>query len=59
MSQVQLYKKELSTAEIEQNWINDKSTFGFSKYPNVGKHVGGIIPLFVSQPITFLLSNFS
>jgi hypothetical protein len=29
MSQVQLYKKELSTAEIEQNWINDKSTFGF------------------------------
>jgi len=28
MSQVQLYKKELSAAEIEQNWVFDKANFG-------------------------------
>ena len=37
----------------------NKSTFGFSKFPNVGKQVGGMIPLFVFQPIRFLLSNCS
>ena len=35
----------------------NKSTFGFSKFPNVGKQVGGMIPLFVFQPKRFLLSN--
>ena len=32
------------------NFCENKSTLGVSKWPKVGKHVGGIIPFFVFHP---------
>ena len=41
------------------NFSENKSIFGVSKYPNVGKQLGGMIPLSVTQPIRFLFLKFS